>query len=132
MNEVWPELYASEETMCREFWKLILGYRQAGKIHEFDIYHNSNNQRIGGRAGVIKQQKDKMMGVVAGVADYTVVGYGYLEAKIYTVKDGKITKTYLNPRQKRFRERVLQKGLKFDEFRTPREGINILEQWGVL
>lgn len=124
-----PEIYVSEEAMRRKFWKLVEIYKLQKVIGEHEIFAISNNQRTGGQTGRKRQIFDKLVGVTPGVADYCVPGHGWLEAKRYTLKDGKLIKTGLFPEQKAFRGSVMAKGDKFEIFRTPGEGIDILRGW---
>lgn len=120
--------------MCKIFWceieKLIL----SGHLSKFDISHVSNGQKAGKSklARMLAGKEDKAMGVVRGVHDYNLPSIGTLEAKRYVLVKGKIQKTYLAAEQKEYRAYILSKGLKFDVFRTPQEGIDILRNWGVI
>ena len=121
----------NEFEMCKAFWKQVLELRSANVIPEFAIYHNSNNQKIGGRAGIIAGSKAKAVGVMPGVLDYTVTGIGHLEAKIWYVdnESGKIARSYWKPEQHRFAHYAKSKGEKIAEFLTPKQGIDILLEW---
>lgn len=135
-NDFSKQVFGSEAAVCQEFWKQVLMYQSYNLMPEFSIFHISNGQH----SGTEKQRKraggkDKSMGVVRGVADYCVPGHGFLEAKRYRrEKNGRIVQTNLNKklRQPEFKAYVESIGLKHAVFRTPREGIDILQEWGVI
>lgn len=122
--------YKTEELMCNRFWAQVQDLITWKQIPEHSIYHNSNNQRRSGKGGVIAGAKDKAMGVVPGVFDYTVTGIGYLEAKHWYVNaKGKIIRNYLSDEQKAFAAHVKSMGMRVGEFLLPEHGINLLQQW---
>lgn len=124
-------LYSSkflEEDVCCLFWKQVEQLKRAKVIGKYDIFCISNNQRGN---NVIRQVMDKRLGVTKGVADYEVVGIGYLEAKriLRVNKDGRVVPTDQEDEQKEFEQSVLDKGLKYATFHTPQMGVDILCQW---
>lgn len=130
------DVYSSEEAMCKAFFKDVMLSVMYGHLDENRIYHVPMGQKAGSsaKARMIAGSKDKAMGATAGVWDYTVQGVGYMEAKYYYEKDGKVKKTYLSPSQKNFRDNTLAfwPDCKFEVFRTPQEGMAILKEWGVI
>ena len=100
----------------------------AGVIKPFDIFCISNNQRGN---SMIRQNLDKMLGVTKGVADYCVLGIGYLEAKrIQRInKDGRVVPTGQQPEQIDFEIACAARGQKYATFYTPEMGIDILLAW---
>jgi len=121
----------TEETICREFWKSVESMIAKGIIQRGDIFCISNNQRGGKRDSQLRQHFDKQLGVTAGVADYCVLGIGYMEAKRVDRinKNGTVHHTEQTIEQKQFEARCKAKGQKYEIFYTPQQGIDILLSW---
>lgn len=117
-----------EEDVCCVFWRMVEQLKKAKIIGKYDIFCISNNQRGN---SVIRQVMDKRIGVTKGVADYEVVGIGYLEAKrvLRTNQDGRQVASTQTEEQKEFQASVVAKGLKYATFHTPQMGIEILNKW---
>jgi len=117
-----------EEDVCRLFWRQVEELKRARVIGPFDIFCISNNQRGN---SMIRQNLDKLIGLTKGVADYAVLGVGYLEAKrvLRVNKDGREVISDQTAEQKDFEQACIAKGLKYAVFYTPEMGIDLLLRW---
>jgi hypothetical protein len=125
------EILPTEEMICRDFWKSVESMISKGIIHRGDVFCISNNQRGGKKDSGFRQHLDNLLGVTKGVADYCVLGIGYLEAKRVdrVNKNGTVHVTEQSPEQIDFELRCKAKGQKYAVFYSAREGIDILREW---
>jgi hypothetical protein len=121
----------SEEMICRKFWRSVESMIAKGIIERGDIFCISNNQRGGKKQSQFRQHLDKLLGVTAGVADYCVLGIGFMEAKrvIRHNKNGTVGTTKPTDEQEIFAARCLAKGQRYEVFYTAEQGIDILVRW---
>lgn len=125
------EKLPTEEAICRLFWRSVEGLIAKGIIQRGDIFCISNNQRGGKKQSQFRQYLDKQLGVTAGVADYCVLGAGFMEAKrvIRVNKNGTFGYSEQSDEQKVFEARCKAKGQKYEVFYTAEQGIDILLSW---
>lgn len=121
----------TEEQIARKFWQSVESMIAKGIIQRGDIFCISNNQRGGKKQSQFRQHLDKLLGVTAGVADYCVLGIGFLEAKRVdrVNKNGTVHHTEQSIEQKQFEARCKAKGQKYEVFYTAEQGIDILLSW---
>lgn len=121
----------TEEMICRLFWRSVEDMIAKGVIERGDIFCISNNQRGGKKQSQFRQHLDKLLGVTAGVADYCVLGIGFLEAKRVdrVNKNGTVHCTEQSDEQRQFEARCKAKGQKYEVFYTAEQGIDILLSW---
>lgn len=125
------QLLPLEEEIARDFWKSVKSMMDNGTIQYGDVFCISNNQRGGKKDSAFRQKLDSMVGVTKGVADYCVLGIGYLELKrIDRVnKNGTVHVTEQTPEQTDFELRCKAKGQKYAVFYSAKEGVDILLEW---
>jgi hypothetical protein len=121
----------TEEMICQKFWRSVESMIAKGIIERGDIFCISNNQRGGKKQGQFRQHLDKLLGVTAGVADYHVLGIGFMEAKRVdrVNKNGTVHHTEQTMEQKQFEARCKAKGQRYEVFYTAEQGIDILIRW---
>lgn len=125
-----------EAKMCKAFVRQLedlIQYGQIARPASFRYWHNDNGQRAGKdfKARAIAGKEAKALGVMCGLYDYEflwrdasdVPFMGFLEAKSDT---GELT-----PEQEDFRRFCIAEKIPNGEFRTPLQGLRILQSWGV-
>lgn len=129
------ESYASENALCIAFVRNIEQRRALGLCVPFLFFHVVNEQprQVGGsnQAAAIIGKRLNDMGRMAGVSDYCFLWMGPfgLEAGFLEAKHGKNT---LTPSQKEFFGHCANLKIRTGVFRTVQQGIQMLEDWGIM